>query len=63
MGTVGHGHDNHLVQLVRNSEDRNPAGTPGGLLGDRTKAYDPTGYGGTPRWCSTSAGNDSSRTS
>ena len=43
----GHGHDDHLVRLVRNSEDRNPAGKPGGLLGDRTKAYDPTGYGGT----------------
>ncbi|MDA0169825.1 PhoX family protein [Solirubrobacter taibaiensis] len=43
----GHGHDDHLVRLVRNSEDRNPAGTPGGLLGDRSKAYDPTGYGGT----------------
>ena len=37
----------HLVRLVRNSEDRNPAGTVGGLLGDRSKAYDPTAYGGT----------------
>jgi secreted PhoX family phosphatase len=36
-----------LVRLVRNSEDRNPAGTPGGLLGDRTQAYDATAYGGT----------------
>jgi len=35
------------VRLVRNSEDRNPAGTTGGVLGDRTAAYDPTGYGGT----------------
>ena len=35
------------VRLVRNSEDRNPAGTPGGVLGDRSKAYDPTGFGGT----------------
>lgn len=43
----GHGHGNQLVRLVRNSEDRNPAGTPGSLLGDRSKAYDPTGYGGT----------------
>ena len=48
----GHGrhkghHKDGLVRLVRNSEDRNPAGTPGGLLGDRTKAYDPTGFGGT----------------
>ncbi|MDA0182342.1 PhoX family protein [Solirubrobacter phytolaccae] len=42
----GH-HGTDLVRLVRNSEDRNPAGTVGGLLGDRTKAYDPTGYGGT----------------
>src|SRR5690349_14637868 len=39
----GHGHGDQLVRLVRNSEDRNPAGTPGGLLGDRSKAYDPTG--------------------
>ena len=37
----------HLVRLIRNSEDRNPAGTAGGVLGDRSKAYDPTGYGGT----------------
>jgi secreted PhoX family phosphatase len=37
----------HLVRLVRNSEDRNPAGTVGGLRGDRSKAYDPTAYGGT----------------
>ena len=44
----GHGHGrDRLVRLVRNSEDRNPHGTPGGLLGDRTKAYDPAGYGGT----------------
>lgn len=43
----GHGHGDQLVRLVRNSEDRNPAGTVGSLLGDRTKAYDPTGYGGT----------------
>ena len=35
------------MRLVRNSEDRNPAGTVGGLLGDRSKAYDPTAYGGT----------------
>src|SRR5215218_2102575 len=37
----------HLVRLVRNSEDRNPAGTVGGLLGDRSAAYDPTAFGGT----------------
>ncbi len=37
----------HLVRLVRNSEDRNPAGTVGSVLGDRSKAYDPTAYGGT----------------
>jgi secreted PhoX family phosphatase len=36
----------HLVRLVRNSEDRNPVGT-GGLVGDRSKAYDPTAFGGT----------------
>lgn len=42
----GHGKD-HLVRLVRNSEDRNAAGTTGGLIGDRSAAYDPTGYGGT----------------
>jgi uncharacterized protein len=36
-----------LVRLVRNSEDRNPAGTTGGLTGDRSKAYDPTAFGGT----------------
>jgi secreted PhoX family phosphatase len=35
------------VRLVRNSEDRNPAGKAGGLLGDRSKAYDQTAYGGT----------------
>ena len=35
------------MRLVRNSEDRNPAGTTGGLLGDRSKAYDPTAFGGT----------------
>jgi len=44
----GDGHRRHrLVRLVRNSEDRNPAGTVGGLLGDRSAAYDPTAYGGT----------------
>jgi uncharacterized protein len=42
----GHG-GHHLVRLVRNSEDRNPAGTVGGLLGDRSAAYDPTAFGGT----------------
>src|SRR5215218_4801184 len=48
-GSKGHHgqRKNGLVRLVRNSEDRNPAGTPGSLLGDRSKAYDPTGYGGT----------------
>jgi uncharacterized protein len=44
----GHGHGgDHLVRLVRNSEDRNPAGTPGGVVGDRSVAYDPTAFGGT----------------
>ena len=43
----GRGRYDHLVRLVRNSEDRNPAGTTGGLLGDRSKAYDPTAFGGT----------------
>jgi secreted PhoX family phosphatase len=42
----GRGED-HLVRLVRNSEDRNPAGTPGSVLGDRSAAYDPTAFGGT----------------
>ncbi len=42
----GHGRD-RLVRLIRNSEDRNPVGVEGGLLGDRSKAYDPTGFGGT----------------
>src|SRR5215218_2962883 len=37
----------HIVRLIRNSEDRNPAGTAGGLVGDRSKAYDPSGWGGT----------------
>ena len=59
----GHGHDDHLVRLVRNSEDRNPAGTPGGLLGDRSKAYDPTGYGGTTTLVFDERKRDSSRTS
>lgn len=40
------GGKSHLVRLVRNSEDRNDAGT-GGLTGDRSKAYDPTAFGGT----------------
>ncbi len=35
------------VRLVRNSEDRNPAGTAGSVLGDRSAAYDPTAFGGT----------------
>jgi secreted PhoX family phosphatase len=43
----GHGHGDRLVRLVRNSEDRNPAGVTGGVLGDRSKAYDPTAFGGT----------------
>ena len=43
----GRGRYDRLVRLVRNSEDRNPAGTTGGLLGDRSKAYDPTAFGGT----------------
>jgi secreted PhoX family phosphatase len=50
-GNGGHRDDRRggqrLVRLVRNSEDRNPAGTPGGVLGDRSKAYDPTAFGGT----------------
>jgi secreted PhoX family phosphatase len=37
----------HIVRLIRNSEDRNPAGVEGGVLGDRSKAYDPTAWGGT----------------
>ena len=44
----GHGHGrSRLVRLVRNSEDRNPVGVPGGVIGDRSAAYDPAGYGGT----------------
>jgi secreted PhoX family phosphatase len=42
-----HGHGERLVRLVRNSEDRNPVGVTGGLLGDRSKAYDPAAWGGT----------------
>src|SRR5688500_7565060 len=42
-GRHRHGSD-HLVRLVRNSEDRNPAGTTGGVLGDRSAAYDPTAF-------------------
>jgi secreted PhoX family phosphatase len=49
--THGHHHHGHgrdrFVRLVRNSEDRNPAGTTGGLIGDRSAAYDPTAFGGT----------------
>jgi secreted PhoX family phosphatase len=41
------GHGERLVRLVRNSEDRNPVGVTGGLLGDRSKAYDQAGFGGT----------------
>jgi len=37
----------HLVRLVRNSEDRNPFGKEGGLVGDRSKAYDADAWGGT----------------
>jgi len=44
---AGSRHRPDLVRLVRNSEDRNPAGVPGGLIGDRRHAYDPGGYGGT----------------
>ena len=60
----GRSRHGHLVRLVRNSEDRNPAGTTGGLLGDRSKAYDPTAFGGTVTlvydehrrsWCRTSS--------
>jgi secreted PhoX family phosphatase len=46
MGSFAARGKRHLVRLVRNSEDRNPAGG-GGLLGDRSKAYDPTAFGGT----------------
>ena len=35
------------MRLIRNSEDRNPAGMKGGVRGDRSKAYDPTAWGGT----------------
>ena len=35
------------VRLVRNSEDRNPFGVTGGVLGDPTAKYDPTAFGGT----------------
>ncbi len=42
----GRGGD-RMVRLVRNSEDRNPAGTRGSVLGDRSAAYDPTAFGGT----------------
>ncbi|MEA2180770.1 MAG: uncharacterized protein QOG77_4067 [Solirubrobacteraceae bacterium] len=45
MGAFGGKH--HHVRLVRNSEDRNPAGVTGGLVGDRSAAYDPTAFGGT----------------
>ncbi|MET0685904.1 MAG: alkaline phosphatase PhoX [Solirubrobacteraceae bacterium] len=37
----------HIVRLIRNSEDRNPAGTTGGTVGDRSKAYDASAWGGT----------------
>lgn len=48
MGSFAGGrHGHHLVRLVRNSEDRNPAGTDGGLIGDRSAAYDPLAFGGT----------------
>ena len=56
MGAFGRGrhhHDHyhrgrrHHVRLVRNSEDRNPVGVMGGVLGDPTKKYDPAAYGGT----------------
>jgi len=42
----GHGPDG-LVRLVRNSEDRNPYGEPGGVLGDPAAKYDRSGFGGT----------------
>jgi secreted PhoX family phosphatase len=35
------------VRLIRNSEDRNPFGVPGGVLGDPGAKYDPAGGGGT----------------
>jgi secreted PhoX family phosphatase len=38
----------HLVRLIRNSEDRNPVTVAaGGLHGDRSKAYDEKAWGGT----------------
>ncbi len=38
----------HLVRLIRNSEDRNPVTVlTGGLHGDRSKAYDDKAWGGT----------------
>ncbi len=51
MGAFGGGRfrgrgKEHLVRLVRNSEDRNLPGS-GSVLGDRSKAYDPTAFGGT----------------
>jgi len=51
MGAFGsrrhHHHGGRLVRLVRNSEDRNPFGTPGSVLGDPAAKYDPDAYGGT----------------
>src|SRR5688572_27844399 len=35
------------VRLIRNSEDRNPFGVPGSVLGDPAAKYDPAGGGGT----------------
>jgi uncharacterized protein len=46
-GGRGTGGTQRQVRLVRNSEDRNPAGAAGGLLGDRSAAYDAMAFGGT----------------
>jgi secreted PhoX family phosphatase len=42
-----HRRHRHHVRLIRNSEDRNPVGVTGGVLGDPAARYDPDAYGGT----------------
>ena len=58
----GRGKD-HLVRLVRNSEDRNPAGTVGGLLGIARRRTTRRHSAALPRWFTTSTGASWCRTS
>ena len=59
----GHGHGDHLVRLVRNSEDRNPAGTPAACSATAPRPTTRPATAARPRSSTTSSGGSSSRTS